>query len=137
MNPVIVFLKFGSAKENFGLSGWIKKVNSPFYSRKWSRSDGEMYHAFLDAPKYGNDDEYVDQIFLDVWLNTIKRWSPRRVTWDGLVPAALSNQFTWTIRSVTGATPDGRLAGVTACGRHIISFSSTDVKSSCNASKRG
>lgn len=67
---------------------------------------------FLAAPKYGNNDEYVDLIAKDLyrfWCDTVN-------TLDGLigakqVPSAISIAAQWPGGEETGATPDGRYAG--------------------------
>jgi pyruvate formate-lyase/glycerol dehydratase family glycyl radical enzyme len=66
----------------------------------------------LKAPKYGNDDDYVDAITADLY----KFWADTAVTLDSALggkhkPSAISISAQWPGGTVTGATPDGRFAG--------------------------
>ena len=91
---------------------------------KWD----EMYNKFLDAPKYGNDDDYVDDIFLDIWKVYNDAVTSQK-SYLGLdwVSAALSISSHGPFGRVTGATPDGRLAGVTLADAIQSPFPGTDV----------
>ncbi|MBF0499728.1 MAG: indoleacetate decarboxylase [Candidatus Riflebacteria bacterium] len=93
-------------------------------SEKWA----EMYHDFLDAPKYGNDDNYVDDIFVKVW-DVYNESVTSQKSYLGLnwVSAALSISSHGPFGRVTGATPDGRLAGVTLADAIQSPFPGTDV----------
>lgn len=68
---------------------------------------------FINAPKYGNDDPYVDEIAL--WVaNLYSREVKKHKFWlggvfRGCLISALSQDLEG---SLCGATPDGRLAGV-------------------------
>lgn len=67
---------------------------------------------FLAAPKYGNNNEYVDLIAKDLY----RFWCDTVGTLDGLlgakqVPSAISIAAQWPGGEETGATPDGRHAG--------------------------
>jgi formate C-acetyltransferase/4-hydroxyphenylacetate decarboxylase large subunit len=117
-------------KENFGFKRVDKEGKFSFLQQekeeeKW---DG-MYQAFLNAPKYGNDDDYVDDIFLDVWREYNAAVESQR-SYLGLdwVPAALSISSHGPFGRVTGATPDGRLAGVTLADAILSPFPGTDIK---------
>jgi formate C-acetyltransferase/4-hydroxyphenylacetate decarboxylase large subunit len=116
-------------KENFGFKRVDKEGKFSFLQQekeaeKW---DG-MYQAFLNAPKYGNDDDYVDDIFLDVWHEYNDAVESQR-SYLGLdwVSAALSISSHGPFGRVTGATPDGRLAGVTLADAILSPFPGTDV----------
>lgn len=66
----------------------------------------------LKAPKYGNDDDYVDSIAKDLY----KFWADTAVTLDSALggkhkPSAISISAQWPGGTVTGATPDGRFSG--------------------------
>ncbi|MFC1533297.1 glycyl radical protein [Thermodesulfobacteriota bacterium] len=72
----------------------------------------EMRKMFLAAPKYGNDDEYVDSIAADLY----KFWADTAVTFDNGLggkhkPSCISISAQWPGGASTGATPDGRYAG--------------------------
>ena len=66
------------------------------------------------APKYGNDDEYVDSIFTDLhdYLSeTIKKQAPK-VGLDSYLAVTINNAQNTTLGRWVGATPDGRRAGM-------------------------
>ena len=72
----------------------------------------EMRKMFLAAPKYGNNDDFVDGIATDMY----GFWADTAVTFDGLlgakqVPSAISISAQGPGGEETGATPDGRYAG--------------------------
>jgi pyruvate formate-lyase/glycerol dehydratase family glycyl radical enzyme len=66
----------------------------------------------LSAPKYGNDDDYVDSIARELY----KFWADTAGKLDTALggkhkPAAISISAQWPGGALTGATPDGRFAG--------------------------
>jgi pyruvate formate-lyase/glycerol dehydratase family glycyl radical enzyme len=66
----------------------------------------------LSAPKYGNDDDYVDSIAKELY----QFWAETTVTFDTIYggkhkPTAISISSQWPGGALTGATPDGRYAG--------------------------
>jgi pyruvate-formate lyase len=66
----------------------------------------------LKAPKYGNDDDYVDSIAKDLY----QFWADTAGTLDSALggkhkPSAISISAQWPGGTVTGATPDGRFSG--------------------------
>jgi formate C-acetyltransferase len=66
----------------------------------------------LEAPKYGNDDDYVDSIAVDLYnffANEVQKYFTIRGA--PFIPAAISITSQWAGGAITGATPDGRLAG--------------------------
>jgi pyruvate formate-lyase/glycerol dehydratase family glycyl radical enzyme len=74
----------------------------------------EIRKLFLKAPKYGNNDDYVDSIAKDLY----KFWADKAVTFDTAlggkhIPAAISISAQWPGGELTGATPDGRYNGDT------------------------
>jgi pyruvate-formate lyase len=77
---------------------------------------GEEYEKIrkmcLSAPKYGNDDDYVDSIAKELY----QFWAETTVTFDTIYggkhkPTAISISSQWPGGALTGATPDGRYAG--------------------------
>lgn len=75
---------------------------------------GEMRKMFLSAPKYGRGDAYVDSLAAELY----KFWAETAVTfpsvWGGNVkPTGISITAHAPGGAMTGATPDGRLAGET------------------------
>ena len=72
----------------------------------------ELRKAFLAAPKYGNDDDYVDSIARDLhqfWADTAATLDTR--LGGKHMPAAISITSQAPGGALTGATPDGRYAG--------------------------
>ncbi|MEM4450353.1 MAG: pyruvate formate lyase family protein, partial [Nitrososphaerota archaeon] len=72
----------------------------------------EIRKMCLDAPKYGNDDDYVDSIAVDLYnffADTVQKYFTIRGA--PFIPAAISITSQWAGGAITGATPDGRLAG--------------------------
>jgi formate C-acetyltransferase len=66
-----------------------------------------------DAPKYGNDIDYADDLVNEVLLHTTEVVTPLRGSGNSLMtvsPAALTGNV--PLGSVTGALPDGRKAGL-------------------------
>jgi pyruvate formate-lyase/glycerol dehydratase family glycyl radical enzyme len=77
---------------------------------------GEEYEKIrkmcLSAPKYGNDDDYVDSIAKELY----QFWAETAITFDTIYggkhkPTAISISSQWPGGALTGATPDGRYAG--------------------------
>ncbi len=72
----------------------------------------ELRNEFLAAPKYGNDDDYVDSIARDLyqfWADTAATLETR--LGGKHMPAAISITSQAPGGALTGATPDGRYAG--------------------------
>jgi pyruvate formate-lyase/glycerol dehydratase family glycyl radical enzyme len=66
----------------------------------------------LAAPKYGNDDDYVDAIVADLYAfyaETVP--TVNTVYGEKFIPVAISITSQWAGGAITGATPDGRYAG--------------------------
>jgi len=66
-----------------------------------------------DAPKYGNDDDYVDSIFValhDYLSDKIREQAPK-VGLDSYLGVTINNAQNTTLGRWVGATPDGRKAG--------------------------
>ncbi len=72
----------------------------------------QMRKLFLAAPKYGNNDDYVDFIAKDLYAF----WADTSTTFGSLlggrqIPSAISISAQWPGGEETGATPDGRCSG--------------------------
>jgi len=72
----------------------------------------EIRKLCLEAPKFGNNDDYVDEIAKELY----KFWAYTTATFASALggthkPAAISISAQWPGGTVTGATPDGRYAG--------------------------
>jgi len=69
----------------------------------------DLRWMFLNAPKFGNDDEYVDQIAKEVQFKTaaeMKRVKTSKGNYYQVDGSAGANYFGYS--TLTGATPDGR-----------------------------
>ncbi len=78
----------------------------------------EIRKMCLQAPKYGNDDDYVDLIAKDIYKFIIDEEAKYKTAQrpvggkiKGVGGASISSM--WAGGAITGATPDGRLAGTT------------------------
>jgi len=66
----------------------------------------------LTAPKFGNDDNYVDTIVTDLYAFYAETLSTiNTVFGDKFIPVAISITSQWAGGAITGASPDGRYAG--------------------------
>lgn len=95
-------------ESRLSLSAFVQVLDSDF-------ADDEMLRQRLlhRAPKYGNDDDYADQLMVQVFNQVFQAVDGRPNTKGGryqieMLPTTCHVYF----GSVTGATPDGRLAGV-------------------------
>ena len=94
-------------------------------TEKW----GKVHRALLNAPKYGNDDDYADDVFLKIWdIYNNSVTSQKSYLGYDWVSAALSISSHGPFGRVVGASPDGRLAGVTLADAIQSPFPGTDVK---------
>ncbi|WP_284729697.1 pyruvate formate lyase family protein, partial [Escherichia coli] len=64
----------------------------------------------LNAPKYGNDDNYVDQYALDITEWTERECRKYKMLYSTLSHGTLSISNNTPIGELTNATPNGRLA---------------------------
>lgn len=76
----------------------------------WQGYD-ELRRRALDAPKWGNDDDYVDQIFLDLFDDYVA-WVRRQNNYLGVPydPSMLAISTPVPFGKACAAFPDGRLA---------------------------
>jgi len=88
----------------------------------------EIHRKLLDAPKFGNDTDYVDQIAVDLYKfvadQSLKIRGPLG---EPLTPSAYSITSHPIYGKLCGALPDGRKAGVPLCDGAVSAFSGTDV----------
>ena len=68
----------------------------------------------LDVPKYGNDDDYVDSIFVSLhdYLSAKTSEQAAKVGLDSYLSVTINNAQNTTLGRWVGATPDGRKAGM-------------------------
>lgn len=111
----------GAEKGNFSM---LNQEIDPEKHMKYA----QIHRDILNAPKFGNDDDYVDDIFVKVWQD-YDRVTGSETTYNGYrwITAALSISAHGPHGRVTGATPDGRLAGVTLCDGILSASPGTDV----------
>ena len=65
----------------------------------------------LDAPKYGNDDDYADLIAADIVDYTEKQTNQHKSLYARKIHGTLSQSFNTPLGGLIGATPNGRIAG--------------------------
>lgn len=83
-------------------------------ANNWEGSRGaELHAASLQAPKFGNDDDYVDSIAADLYAFWAEQVSTLTTVYGGRFIAAAITIGTANFPggALTGATPDGRRAG--------------------------
>jgi pyruvate-formate lyase len=68
----------------------------------------------MNVPKYGNDDDYVDSIFVDLhdYLCARTKEQAARVGLDSYLSVTINNAQNTTLGRWVGATPDGRKSGM-------------------------
>lgn len=88
----------------------------------------EIHRKLLDAPKFGNDLNFVDQIASDLYKfiagESLKIISPLG---EPLFPSAYSVTVHPPFGKACGAFPDGRKAGVSLCDGAVSAFPGTDL----------
>jgi 4-hydroxyphenylacetate decarboxylase large subunit len=92
---------------------------------KWDK----LHFSVLQAPKYGNDDPYADNILLE-WENF---FCPDCANYESLYghpmyPCQISVSTHGAMGSAAIATPDGRLAGTTFADASMSAYPGTDKK---------
>jgi pyruvate formate-lyase/glycerol dehydratase family glycyl radical enzyme len=90
----------------------MKQLKAALAANWQGNGYSEMRKMFLAAPKYGNDEDYVDSIAKELY----QFWAETAVTFDTIYggthkPTAISISSQWPGGALTGATPDGRYAG--------------------------
>ncbi len=88
----------------------------------------KIHKLCLDAPKYGNDDKYVDNIFRD-WQNWFSKMCEnyRSLYDEPLYSCQISVSTHAPMGAVTLATPDGRLCGTTFADGSVSAYPGTDT----------
>lgn len=73
----------------------------------------KLRRQLLDVPKYGNDDDYIDSIFVNLhnYLSEKALEQADRVGLDSYLTVTINNAQNTTLGRWVGATPDGRKAG--------------------------
>jgi 4-hydroxyphenylacetate decarboxylase large subunit len=88
----------------------------------------KIHKRCLDAPKYGNDDKYVDNIFKE-WQHWFSKMCQNYVSLynEPLYSCQISVSTHAPMGAVTLATPDGRLCGTTFADGSVSAYPGTDV----------
>ena len=87
----------------------------------------KIHKLCLDAPKYGNDDNYVDSIFKEwqIWLSRMCE-NYRSLYDEPLYSCQISVSTHAPMGAVTLATPDGRLCGTTFADGSVSAYPGSD-----------
>ena len=114
---------FKDAREvnSFSLADQEKKDSKD--ADKWE----DLHFQVLQAPKYGNDDKYADEILLD-WENFFCEDATHYESLYGhtMYPCQISVSTHGAMGSATLATPDGRLSGTTFADASLSAYPGTD-----------
>ncbi|AXU62952.1 4-hydroxyphenylacetate decarboxylase large subunit [Clostridioides difficile] len=86
-----------------------------------------IYKACLDAPKYGNNDLYADNILknYEVWLSKVCE-EAQSLYAKKMYPCQISVSTHGPQGAATLATPDGRLSGTTYSDGSVSAYAGTD-----------
>lgn len=90
----------------------------------------DMQRDFKNAPKWGNDDSYADEIIKDFYEDIIGGTMSKIRNWSGgpVLPVGQAVGLYMEIGSRTGPTPDGRYGGDAADDGGISPYCGTDKK---------
>lgn len=70
----------------------------------------QIHQDCLNAPKYGNDDDYADLITKEIVDYTEKKMNSYKSLYARQIHGTLSQSFNTPLGEMIGATPDGRVA---------------------------
>lgn len=86
----------------------MRALNDNFYG--WE----ELRRKLLDVPKYGNDIDETDQIFVELhnWLCETIKSQAEKVGLKSYLAVNINNKQNTTLGRWVGATPDGRKSGM-------------------------
>ncbi|MCD4680121.1 MAG: 4-hydroxyphenylacetate decarboxylase large subunit [Bacteroidales bacterium] len=87
----------------------------------------KIHKLCFDAPKYGNDDKYVDDLFKEwqIWFNKMCK-DYRSLYDEPMYSCQISVSTHAPMGAVTLATPDGRLCGTTFADGSVSAYPGTD-----------
>lgn len=87
----------------------------------------KIHTQCLDAPKYGNDDSFVDDIFRDwqLWFSSMCK-NYKSLYDEPMYSCQISVSTHAPMGAVTLATPDGRLSGTTFADGSVSAYPGTD-----------
>lgn len=75
----------------------------------WERFE-QIHKDCLNAPKYGNDDDYADMIAKEIIDYTEQKMNSYKSLYARQIHGTLSQSFNTPLGEMVGATPDGRAA---------------------------
>jgi len=117
-------------RANFGRKSAIETERySVFEQVKTESAWDDMLAMCQDAPKFGNDDPYVDQIYKNIveyYTSVVRNIS--NFFGKPMAPLMLSVSSHGPLGQACLATPDGRLAGVTLADASVSAHPGTDLK---------
>ncbi len=97
----------------------------------WACARGaELHEAALGAPKFGNDDDYVDSIAADLYAFWAEQVGKLTTVYGGrFIPAAITiGTANFPGGALTGATPDGRHAGESLAAESLTPMRARDKR---------
>ena len=134
MNPVgmiNVIDSFAAIKKVvFDEQNVTKKEVMEILKSNWAGDKGrKIRKLFLSAPKYGNNDDYVDSIARDIF-DYFAKTAVQFKTYIGGThkPTGVSISAQWPGGDLTGATPDGRMAGECLADGTVSAMRGMDAK---------
>jgi pyruvate-formate lyase len=106
----------------------MKQLNEALAANFEGDGHGEIHKKVLAAPKFGNNDDYVDsiakKIYDDYYQEVFKHLNYFGVPY---MPGALSISAHPVFGKACGALPDGRKARVSLCDAGVSAFPGTDT----------
>jgi formate C-acetyltransferase/4-hydroxyphenylacetate decarboxylase large subunit len=106
----------------------MKQLNEALAANFEGDGHGEIHKKVLAAPKFGNNDDYVDsiakKIYDDYYQEVFKHLNYFGVPY---IPGALSISAHPVFGKACGALPDGRKARVSLCDAGVSAFPGTDT----------
>ncbi len=89
----------------------------------------DLRQMFIAAPKFGNDDDYVDLLARDISLQTTETFRSFKNIWGGpFLEDGTGAAAYFAYSGLTGATPDGRKDRDMFCDGTVSPAVGTDVK---------
>ena len=107
----------------------MKQLNEALAANFEGDGHGEIQRMCIDAPKHGNDDEYVDSITREwfAFLESEHRKYNKDFQDRSLLPEAFSLQEHADRGELTGALPSGRKAKIALTDASVSAFPGTDI----------
>lgn len=109
-------------------------LETNYQDQTTSPTGAEIRKMLIEAPKYGNDDDYVDSIMVDYFRFVCEETAKYKTTRYGRGPIGCTWQPSTSSVSanvpfgeIVGATPDGRMSGE-ALADTVSPMHGTDVK---------